>query len=186
MDRSRWLTLAGTIFFLAVAVAWMLPPTTPLSLPWKPVIDRTATAHRQIDVQAATPPTVEAPSTPRPDWRNLGPVSPAPAFGSDELGASPERSAPTQAPPYHEDQEASFLSGYRWAERNDITDRADCRIWRDMPQEGGCLAYLFDRNGSDDNDPNRSDAGSDPSQEDYQEPRSASLVANDAIGPSSD
>jgi len=181
MDRSRWLTLAGTLLFAAVAVAWMLPPTTPLSHPSQPIVGRSGVGRRQPQ---AVPPQIEgAPAMPRADWRNLGPV--APGYGNDEREALPSDRARAQETADSEETDASFLSGYQWAERNDVADPADCRIWRDTPQERGCLAYLVDRDRSIESSTDQPDAGADAWPEEDQPPRSPSLGPDDAIRPSS-
>ena len=181
MDRSRWITLGGTLLVAAVAVAWMLPPTTPISHAPKPIVGRSGGAHRepQPDPQQ----TQAAPSVPRADWRNLGPAAPAYGYAGPE--ALPNTRAQAQQPSDTEETRASFLSGYRWAERNDVEDPADCRIWRDTPQENGCLAYLIDRDRSIESGTDQPDAEANALPGDDQPPGSPSLPPNDAIRPSS-
>jgi hypothetical protein len=119
---------------------------------------------------------------PRPDWRNLGPV--APAYGNDDREALPSGRAQAQELADSEETETSFRSGYQWAERNDVADPADCRIWHDTPQERGCLAYLLDRDRSIESSTNQPDEGTDAWPGEDQPPRSPSLAPDDAIRPS--
>jgi hypothetical protein len=170
MTREMWFGAgAGAIAFIG-AVAWMVPPTTPVapmaasarpraSSVAKPASDAPQFAGADVASQIPAPiaPAIATPTPvtqenamptrladatpPRPRWRDVATAD------RDEDDAVPEE---------------TFDTGYRWAEANDIVDRRDCRRWRGSPAWDGCRVYLREADVRDPADPEDRDVASEP------------------------
>lgn len=144
MTRQMWVA-TGAVALIG-AVAWMLPPTTP--------IGPGGAGARPQQVRARSTAVATSLPAPAPAVRDASPgyaPSPPDLDAAERAGPRPPRTAqPRQPDPAFDNEgdqdqpDPAFVTGYRWAEDSGIERRRACRRWRGSPAEDGCLAYLRD------------------------------------------
>lgn len=145
LSRNAWIGI-GALGFLG-ALAAIMPPTTPVGA------ERNAAARPAAIRPPAPPPAPvypdatisDAPGTvpPRPS-QPLPPPEP-PVRETDQSRQNPEPEAETAEHVLtYEQLEAAYRDGYRWAARNEVEDRRECRRFGGSPAEEGCRAFVSD------------------------------------------
>jgi len=152
-----------------LAVAWMMPPTTPKAAEAHPAIPhRASTSQPATTAMAVTDASFDVPPPPPPPpvieenaGRSAQPASRARASSGrsqdDQSAASPFAPAREGDLYAYLDPQKEYDRGYRWAERRQAEDSRECRRWADTPAEDGCLAFLQDRHEQGDEDEERDD-----------------------------
>jgi len=149
MTIARSAQIAVAILAFILVVVWMIPPTTPVAPSGRPTRPGAARPVGSL----APPVSVAANNFDTADTgAMLPPPPPLPPLPAPTPAANPtvasraEPAEPAEATEDYasgdEDSDPYFRAGYRWAERNDIRDANECRVWRGTPREDGCLAYV--------------------------------------------
>jgi hypothetical protein len=150
MILSRPIAIGGGVAALGLAVAWMVPPTTPIARQIAPTVPHVAKAAPQA--YTAAPPAYAFYDTSPPVDQSADTDVKAAMRSRWQADDGQDRGAPAPPPeqdrgfaryPYA-DPQAEFDRGYRWAARRQAEDPRECRRWTDTPVEDGCLAYLRD------------------------------------------
>ena len=150
MTVTRPFALGGSILAFVLAVAWMIPPTTPKATEAGPTIPHRAAAFPATPT--LTPPVDASFAVPPPSFPPASEVTldrgVRPAFPSH----SPSDSYRDSPPPPLEDDRYAYLDpqeeydrGYRWAKRRQAEDPRECRRWAGTLVEDGCLGFLQDK-----------------------------------------
>lgn len=148
MRFSRPMVIGASILAFGVAVAIMLPPTTPIG---GARVDPAARPGGLPPVEPIRPtpsvpgPAVQIPSTLAPtavrtdDEESPPPVS-DPAIRQDDPTdqlAMADRDADA-------DPDTAFQRGYRWAERREVQDPRECRLLGDSRLAAGCRSFAHE------------------------------------------
>ena len=140
MQVTREMRIGAAALAFIGAVAWMLPPTTPVAPISGP--GQYAVRPRPLVTAAAYPPVGDPPET-------LDGGSQAPPIPIDRAAdplpdpASPRWRDPSDAADDGR-PDPDFMTGYDWAEAKAIGRRDDCGRWRGTAAEDGCRTFLSD------------------------------------------
>jgi len=146
LSSRMWIGI-GSVVFGGAALAWVLPPTTPIGGPTVAQLSVARSAHAESSPADATLPQLPPVSAPVPP-PDIAPPTPDRAVPLLEADDDVARDAGPQAP--REDPERAFRLGYRLAERSDMTDPGECDRFANPDRVDGCLAYLNDADRSAD------------------------------------
>lgn len=142
MQFTREMRIGAAALAFIGAIAWMLPPTTPVA----PVSAPGQFAVRAHASGAVSDAAYSPPPAPPGSFDAGGEAPPIAADRGAESLSDPA------APRWRDAEDAAddarpdpdFMTGYDWAETNAIARRGDCRRWRGTAAEDGCRTFVND------------------------------------------
>ncbi|HWI84878.1 MAG TPA: hypothetical protein VNT42_00960 [Sphingomonas sp.] len=162
-------SVGGAALAIGLAVAWMLPPATPIG---GVSVTQRSDGSRHVGTDKtlkAQPPSYDEAAYLPPDlpvtrnypilangearggdgrWPADGEVLRGAAFEQRALENAETQQAADADTAYAENRpDPGFSAGYRWAEKRQVQDMRECNLWAGTPREEGCRAFARDTQG---------------------------------------
>lgn len=144
MFSPRALIIIGSTAFSGVALAWILPPTTPIGGPTVSELTRSPTLAAYHAPPAADPPPIQPAFDPQIrgiDLMDRGQPELEHAVAvEDDAAPPPQDEGWTDS--YREDSDRAFRKGFKFARHERLSDPDECERFDDQAKVDGCRSYF--------------------------------------------